>query len=151
MKKKTLQPGLAISPEEVRRFGVRPQSGLTEQDRQWVRTFYPPPEPGVDMRIALEPFRSKLLDFTSGEQREYLLSIETSKMYIIGTFGNVDSKMSIYEVGVPGEEPMFLDEDDDSGEDRNARLTIRLLRGRQYEVRVRMVFGAANSASIMYF
>lgn len=117
-----------------------------------MRQFYPPKQTG-DPLIPLEPYRSVLLDFTSGEQQEYILNITSSRVYLIGTFGDVDTKMVLYEIHPDGkgEEEDFLAEDDDSGEERNARISIRLLKGRQYELRVRMVFGKPNNSSLMFF
>jgi hypothetical protein len=48
--------------------------------------------------------------------------------------------------------PRFVTGDDDSGEDRNAQISMRLFQGRHYVVRVRCYYSAKSATTaVMYW
>ena len=55
------------------------------------------------------------------------------------TFGPSDSVMVLLEHTDDG--PRYVDGDDDSGQDFNARIVAKLYRNREYILRVRMYYG----------
>jgi hypothetical protein len=146
-----LPPGLVKSPADVRANGVTRGGGLSKDDKLWVSLVYPPKLDKIEPRLPLRPFRSALLDMSSGEQRDYSLKVEATRSYRIGTYGFIDSTLALFEVDQAGT-PRYVAGDDDSGENRNAMLvSIRLQSDLQYVLRVRMVYGTPNIASVMFF
>ena len=57
------EPGLILKPEQYRQ-GLQPAGGLSQRDREWVHTFYPPLTPADDEEIAL--LEAKRLQITPG-------------------------------------------------------------------------------------
>ncbi|MBL3671396.1 hypothetical protein JL475_36970 [Streptomyces sp. M2CJ-2] len=140
-------PGLIKRPEAYRN-GIPSPLKLSEQDKEYVRTWYPPLAPHMD---ELKPFQSSVLGLASGEQADYEIIPEKSQKYQFGTFGNADVKMVLFEQA-DDENLLYVTGEDDSGEDRNGRFEVKLFKGRQYVLRVRMysTWGSAN-ASVMYW
>jgi hypothetical protein len=72
-----------------------------------------------------------------------------SRKYRIETKGAADTLLVLFEDinGVP----RFLAGDDDSGEDRNASISYKLFKGRNYIVRLRLYYpGLSGKTSVMY-
>ena len=46
--------------------------------------------------------------------------------------------------------PVYIDGDDDSGWDRNARIEERLYRGREYVLRVRLYYAEASGETAVF-
>ena len=126
--------GLIQEPAEFRN-GLTPAGGLSERDKTWIRTFYPPLT-GVHPR-ELKVVESQKLSVDPGEQADFLFKPTVSRVYKIGTFGSSDTVMVLFERPNTGD-PIFLAGDDDSGEDRNALIETRLIAGRTYIVRIRL-------------
>ncbi|MFJ5831746.1 M12 family metallopeptidase [Streptomyces sp. NPDC093089] len=139
--------GLIKRPEEYR-AGISSPLQLSDHDKEYVRTWYPPLAPHME---ELKPFQSSVLDLASGEQADYEVIPEMSQKYQFSTFGNADVKMVLFEQ-VGEENPRYITGEDDSGEDRNGRFEAKLFKGRRYILRVRMysTWGSAN-ASVMYW
>lgn len=140
-------PGLIKRPEAYQ-SGIPSPLKLSERDKEYVRTWYPPLAPHMD---ELKPFRSSLLSLASGEQADYEIIPEKSQKYQFGTFGNADVKMVLFEQA-DDENLRYVTGEDDSGEDRNGRFEVKLFKGRRYVLRVRMysTWGSAD-ASVMYW
>ncbi len=86
----------------------------------------------------------------AGGQVDYVIRVDETRSYTVGTFGAADTLLTIFEE-VDGE-PRFVAGDDDSGTDRTATLTYRLRPGRTYYVRMRMVYnGASGTVTVMYW
>lgn len=71
-----------------------------------------------------------------GETDEYRFTVATSGQYTIETHGETDVVMWLFG---PNNQNALVAEDDDSGEDRNAQITVQLTPG-DYVVRVRHYF-----------
>lgn len=116
--------GLILQPEKYRN-GLTPELGLTEHDRDEVRSFYPP----IDDRHLpkLSPFRLERLELEAGGQANFVIEPTETRDYTVQTFG-----------------------DDDSGTSRNARITERLFPGRRYILRLRLYLNwASGETAIM--
>ena len=130
--------GLIREPEEYR-GGLRPRDGLTEHDIAEVRKFYPPAEP---THTALRLYHMEALSLAPAEQKNFTITPDYTDDYTIQTFGRSDTVMVLFE-DVDGELE-FLAGDDDSGTSTNARLDVRLVRGRKYVLRIRMYLNYAS-------
>jgi Astacin (Peptidase family M12A) len=127
------EPGLIKEPARYFKEGLRPAGGLSERDKSWVRALYPPQG---DQLVLLEPARSVPLDLSPGEQRNFRVAPRETRKYEFRTFGSSDSVMVLFE-NVNGE-LRYVTADDDSGEDTNAAFQVKLVKGREYVLRVRM-------------
>jgi hypothetical protein len=129
------EEGLIDKPEEYR-LGLTPEPGLSEQDVAWVRAYYPPLAPS-DYEL-LQPLDSIRLAVLPGQQRNFVIEPEVSRTYSIATFGVSDTVIVLFEE--LGGEPRYVAGDDDSGEEFNANLNVRLQRGHRYFLRVRLYY-----------
>ena len=91
------------------------------------------------------PFRSVPISLKSGEQIDFALSPTASRPYVMQTFGNSDTVMALFEQKPSG--AVQLAADNDSGIDRNARITMPLTKGKQYTLRVRLNVATASGES----
>lgn len=138
--------GLILEPAEYRN-GLRPAGGLSERDRTWVRTFYPP----IRGRIPeLRLFRPVFVDIEAGSQKNLVIRPESTRRYTIQTFGISDTVMVLFEE-IDGE-LRYLTGDDDSGTVNNAKISRKLFPGREYVLRVRLYYsgGAGKTAVMMW-
>ena len=138
------EAGLIEQPEEYRN-GISPTPGLSSRDKEWVQKFYPPAE---NRYPKLRPFESVKLAISVGEQRNFSIEPEASRYYNIQTFGTSDSVIVLFEE-IDGE-PRYLSADDDSGEDYNAHIRIKLFSGKRYILRVRLYYSdRADETTVM--
>lgn len=143
------EPGLILEPAEYKQNGLRPAGGLSERDREWVRSFYPSPTPADDDELAL--LEATRLQINPGEQRTFVLKPTVSRYYEIRTFGLSDTVVVLYVRNEDGEH-WYLTGDDDSGEDRNAYIRRRLHAGRTYVLRLRLYYAAdAGEMAVMWW
>jgi len=137
--------GLIIEPSQYRN-GLKPAPGLSERDKTWVKTFYP--ALSEDDYTELKPFESLRLRIAPGEQMNFRLQPNATRYYDIRTFGISDTVMVLFEE-VNGE-LRYLSADDDSGQDYNASIRVRLFPGRQYILRIRLYYSdRAGETSVM--
>ena len=139
--------GLIRRPEAYSN-GLRPAGGLSARDVTWIKTFYPE-NPNAGMR-RLEPAESQPLGVQAGEQANFLIEPRATRKYKIQTFGACDTQVVLFEQ--VGGDWRFLESDDDSGEDRNATLQLKLFQGREYVLRIRLYFsqGSGETAVMMW-
>lgn len=138
--------GLITAPEEYR-DGIDPPGVLSAIDKQWARQWYPAERAGP---IPLTPFQSVPLALAPSQQADFTIAPPSSRRYEIGTFGTADTLIVLFED--VDSELRFLAGDDDSGMERNARLSVRLLRGRRYVLRVRLYWaGESGQMAAMYW
>jgi hypothetical protein len=131
----SIQAGLIRQPEQYR-TGLNPEPGLSATDIERVRVFYPETD-GDDVK-ELKLLNTERLNLAPAEQVNFVIRPTTSRQYAIQTFGSSDTLMVLFEK-VDGALEHFA-ADDDSGWERNARLNVRLVRGREYVLRVRLYF-----------
>ena len=127
------EPGLVKEPPEYFTAGLKPAGGLSSLDQAWMRDSYPRmPSQLPQLEVAL----SQKLSLGKGETRVFAFNPDRTRTYRIGTFGNSDTVLVLFEVTPTGN--LQIAGDDDSGEDRNALVEMRLTSGRHYQVGVRL-------------
>lgn len=132
--------GLIKEPARFRN-GLRPAPGLSEKDIETVRRFYPDDQAGIVVP-ELRPFQSERLQLAAGQQRDFNVLPEESRDYHFSTFGQSDTVMVLFEE-IEGKFS-YVEGDDDSGVDRNASFSVRLVKGRRYQLRIRLFYQSAN-------
>jgi hypothetical protein len=138
--------GLITSPAQYQ-AGIFPPGTLSDIDKQEMLSWYPGGRPGPTL---LQPFTSVPMTIGPRGQSDFEIRPASSRKYTIGTFGATDVVMVVFEE-VNGE-LRYLSGDDDSGEDRNARIELKLYSGRRYVVRVRMYYAwASGQSAVMYW
>jgi Astacin (Peptidase family M12A) len=139
--------GLIDAPEKYR-AGLNPEPGLSERDKEWVRTFYPTLTPNDYTELKL--LQSVPLDIAPGGQSNFVIRPDATRNYEIRTFGASDTVIVLFEDD--NGELRYLAGDDDSGGDFNARLQVKLLKGRKYVLRVRLYYEdrAGETAVMMW-
>lgn len=141
-------PGLILKPERYRTQALQPPGTLSPLDRQWILQWYPPMAPQDPPKLV--PFVSHSLMLAPRQQADFLVEPPATRRYRIGTFGQNDVVLTMFEEIGGG--PRFLAGDDDSGEDRNALIDVKLFQGRRYVVRVRMYYpSASGQTAVMYW
>ncbi|MCA2627888.1 MAG: hypothetical protein ACK4YL_02565 [Microcystis sp.] len=86
----------------------------------------------------LKPFQSVTLSIAPGEQMNFTIQPETTRYYDIRTFGISDTVMVLFEDD--NGNPRYLTADDDSGDDTNASLRVKLLKDHKYILRIRLCY-----------
>jgi hypothetical protein len=128
-------PGMIKEPEEYQN-GISPAGGLSSRDKSWVRAFYPPLTKG-DFR-ELRPFEAAGLAILEGEQSNFLIKPEATRYYQIRTFGTSDTVMVLFED--EDGHLRYRTGDDDSGEETNASIRFKLIKGHEYVLRIRLYY-----------
>lgn len=140
-------PGMILEPAQFRN-GLQPAGGLSERDKTWVKTFYPPLSESD--YTDLVPFQSVELEIGPREQRNFVIRPTATRRYTMKTFGQADTVMVLF-VEENGE-LRYLAGDDDSGEDYNAQLNMRLFKGKKYVLRIRLYYaeGTGQTAVMLW-
>jgi hypothetical protein len=140
------EPGLIDEPQKYDVEGLEPPGTLSAADKQWALKWYPQLATTLP---TLQPFQAAIVELGVGQQVDYMIKPSASRKYTIETKGGMDTLLVLFED--IGGEPRFLAGDDDSGEDRNARVTCKLFRGRSYIVRLRLYYpGQSGKVSLAY-
>lgn len=139
--------GLILEPKKYRN-GLRPASGLSKRDKEWVRTFYPPMPASGAAKLAL--LVSQPLEAESGGQDTFAIVPSESRNYEVRTFGGPDALMVLVEKNSSGE--VYIAGNDDSGQEDNAHLAVRLEAGKTYELRIRTLYRDDDKpGAVMYW
>jgi hypothetical protein len=139
--------GLITRPEQYQ-SGLHPPGTISALDAEFVRKWYPPMGPAQPPTLV--PFESTALDLAAGGQADFTVTPPGSRTYQIGVFGASDTVVVLFEE-VAGE-LRYVTADDDGGEDRNARIEVKLFQGRRYVVRIRLYYAwASGKVAIMYW
>ncbi len=139
-------PGLIVSPEAYKK-GIDAPTGISPLDVEWMRKWYPGDQAAPQ---ALAPFESKPLSLAPAQQADFEIAPPASRKYEIATFGEADTVIVLFEQ--VGGELRYLAGDDDSGDDRNAKLSVKLFQGRKYVLRVRLFWaGRSGQTAVMYW
>ncbi len=141
-------PGSWIDAPPELSDGISPTPGLSDRDREWVKKFYPA-QPNKDLE-ELELNKTSMIHIDPGEQVSFLFTPPVTRDYEIRTFGEMDTVMVLYEKN--GDEEEYLSGDDDSGSELNSMITIKLVKDREYLIRIRLYskLGTGNT-SVMIF
>ena len=136
--------GLIEQPAEYR-DGLRPKPHLSKKDVEQVKHFYPPISTSYP---ELKPHESQRLSLSPGQQKDFSIVPTETRRYTMQTFGYTDSVMVLFEKR--GDDFPYVAGDDDSGWDRNARINVRLYKGREYVLRIRLYYRwASGNMSVM--
>jgi astacin (peptidase family M12A) len=141
--------GLIVQPAAYS-TGIFPPGNLSPLDKTWAKTWYPATRGtrGVERESELRVNQAVTADLDAGQQVDYVLRVDETRSYTIGTFGAADTVLALFE-DVDGE-PRFVVGDDDSGTDHSAAITHRLRPGRTYFVRMRLVYkGTRGTVTLM--
>jgi hypothetical protein len=137
-------PGLITAPAAFQ-MGIEPPGTISPRDQEWIRTWYPG---GAPAPRPLQPFQSVPLALAAKQQADFAIVPPASRTYELGTFGRADTTVVLFEE-VDGK-LRFLAGDDDSGQERNAHLSVKLFQGRRYVLRVRLIWaGQSGDAAAM--
>lgn len=140
------EAGLIDEPEEYDVNGLTPPGTLSNADKEWAVTWYPPLEAAAP---ALQPFQAATVELAAGQQVDFAINPTESRKYRIETKGASDTLLVLFE-NFDGE-PRFVAGDDDSGEDRNATIVHKLFKGRSYIARLRLYYpGQSGKTSLIY-
>lgn len=136
--------GLIREPSEYR-AGISPPGNLSARDRSWVKSFYPPIDDDALQDLVVG--RPEILPETPGLQLDVRFAAPATRSYDFGTFGDSDTLLVVFERD--NGELRFLASDEDSGERRNARVSVRLRKAREYVLRVRVKFAGQGAPFVM--
>jgi len=125
------------------RQGLQPAGALSQRDITWVRAFYPPLNE-VD-HAELKSLESAPLTITAGQQKIFRIQPAATHIYEIRAFGDSDTVMVLFEAD--NGQPKYLSGDDDSGENRNPYLKIKLFKDPKYILRVRLYYAERHGES----
>jgi len=132
--------GLIVTPEQYQNQPLIPAAGLSAVDIDEVLSFYPGETESEILK--LKPYLSQLVQIDPGEQMDFVIKPDVSRKYTMQTFGDMDTVIVLFE-DVNGES-VYLSGDDDSGTNFNARIEMRLIRGRTYYLRLRLYYAHAT-------
>jgi hypothetical protein len=140
------EPGLIAAPKQYEKNGLTPPGTLSQADKQWALKWYPPMQASL---MTLQPFQPAVAELSTGQQVDFVIQPPASRKYTIETKGASDALLALFE-DVNGV-PRYLSGDDDSGEERTARITYKLFQGRRYIVRLRLVHpGPTGQTLVMH-
>jgi len=130
------EKGLILTPSEFQETPLLPEPGLSEGDVNQALKFYPPKE---ELPIpTLEPFLSQIMDIEPSQQLDFEIHPPETRTYTIQTFGEMDTVIVLFEDVKGG--PRFMAGEDDSGYNKNSKITARLIKGKKYYLRIRLYF-----------
>lgn len=128
-------PGLIKEPAQFR-AGLMPLGSLSDRDKTWVKTFYPPL--AATDYTELKLLQSVELKIAAGQQRNFTIRPGATRHYNIRTFGDSDTVIVLFEDD--SGDLRYRAGDDDSGENFNASLRLKLFKGRKYVLRIRLYY-----------
>jgi Astacin (Peptidase family M12A) len=136
--------GLILAPSPFDKDGINPPGGLSAQDKEFALKFYPPLP---NQLVELKPFISSPLTLAEDRQQNFKIVPDATRSYNFATFGASDSVLGLFEV--IDNESRYVKADDDSGEERNATLNLKLFAGREYILRVRTYHNSDEKIAVM--
>ena len=143
------EAGLIRHPEIYQTQPLQPAGGISARDQAYVKQLYPQQGP-VSGFPELKLMQSMPLNIAPGQQIDLRLLPNRSRNYDIRTFGTSDTVIVFFE-DVNGD-LKYRGGDDDSGEDRNAHLKVRLSRNQKYVLRVRLYYADhAGETAVMWW
>jgi hypothetical protein len=125
-------PGLIAAPRPYDTSGIGENVRLSPSDKDWVRRFYP----SGASAVPIAAMQLERLDAVAGQQRDFVFDPSATRDYVVQTMGSSDCKVVVFEER--DGKPRHLAARDDSGEEANAILKVKLVKGRRYIIRVRV-------------
>jgi len=133
--------GLILEPEKYRN-GLTPAGGLSDWDIVWIKTFYPVIEGGEELKVGI-PVQ---LSLRSGEQKDFFFTPEETRTYDMGTEGESDTVMVLFEER--NKKRKQLEANDDSAEDFNSHISRKLTKGKRYIISIRLYSEWEGSSTV---
>ncbi len=133
-------PGLILKPDSYKN-GITPPGVISANDKKGVREFYPPLK-SVSVKT-ISPNKKTAIAASTGYQSDFVFRAPDTNKFTFETSGALDTVMIIYEKG--GNENYYLAGDDDSGLDKNAKITLPLVKGRDYLVNIRVMYASGKN------
>lgn len=130
--------GLISQPAKYKHEALIPAAGLSSQDIEQARLFYP--ELGSKLP-ELRRFEVQHLELGPGQQADFAVRPSVTRWYDFRTFGDADTVMVLFED--EGGALTYRTGDDDSGTSTNAAFEYKLIAGREYVLRVRLYWAAS--------
>ncbi len=134
------RPGLVLQPKPYDTKGIFPPGTLSAKDINGVKSVYPLIK--QTSFIKLTPNKSEAIIAKSGQQSDFIFTPPSTKKYTFQTVGELDTVMVISEQSET--ENYYLAGDDDSGFEKNAKIKLSLIKGRNYLINVRVVFAPSE-------
>ena len=141
------EAGLIDWPSAYRYADLIPESGLSPTDIEHAQYFYPFLEGHPS--VSLAPLRSHPLTVRSGQQVDLRIHPPESRRYNVGAFGRADRVMVLFEDRGNGT-LRYVAGDDDSGFDRDARISAKLYRGQDYVLKIRICYTGRPTAVMLW-
>jgi hypothetical protein len=136
------EPGLIKSPKPYDTLGVGENLVLSDDDKKWVSTWYPPLAPATP----IQPMQLAHIDAAAGQQRDFEFVPDATKDYTISLAGHADARIVVFEDR--DGEARHLISADDSGQDSSITLNTKLVKGRKYTARVRINYVPTPSPGV---
>jgi len=138
-------PGLVLQPVEYKN-GIFPPGILSANDVKGVKSFYPVVEAKTFINLQLN--KSVPIQASNGGQVDFIFTAPSTKKYTIQTVGQMDTVMVVSEKAET--ENHYLAGDDDSGLDKNSKIRLPLVKGRNYLINLRVMYASdSQSGSII--
>jgi hypothetical protein len=138
-------PGLVLQPA-LYRNGITPPGVLSPDDIAGVRQFYPVLK--TSSIVKLKHGKSAAINASSGGQSDFIFKAPSTRKYTFQTVGELDTVMVVSEKD--GKKTHYMGGDDDSGFEKNAKLRLPLVKGRDYLINIRVMYApSANSGFII--
>lgn len=128
------RPGLIVSPKPYDTAGIGENVVLSASDKDWVKRWYPT----VVAPALINVMQFERLESAPGSQTDFAFTPAATRKYRIQTVGDGDCLLVVFEIR--DGEPRHLIAQDDSGVDENLTLKVKLVKGRNYILRVRVNF-----------
>jgi len=135
--------GLIKEPEQYQTEPLRPSPGLSPLDEEWVKKFYPPMDDVKKEELKLGS--SIALELENGEQERFNIKLTKTTKVRVYTSGRADTYMVLFSNA--GGTLKQIETDDDSGESRNASITISLEANVSYALQVRLYWRTAHKSA----
>jgi hypothetical protein len=126
--------GLIEKPDQYS-HGLTPAGGLSQDDIDEVKFFYPPIDDSAHAELKL--LRSESLTIAPAEQKNFIIKPTATRDYTIQTFGESDVVMVLFED--QSGDMKYVAGFDDSGTPQNSQIKTRLIRGKRYVLRIRLM------------
>jgi hypothetical protein len=138
-------PGLVTKPVPYAK-GIYPPGVLSANDIKGVKAFYP--VVGEKNRVSLQVDEATQIKAASGGQDDFVFTAPSTKKYTFKTAGTLDTVMVVSEMAET--ENYYMSGDDDSGFDKNSKITLPLVKGRSYLIHLRVLYAPeAKSGSMV--
>ncbi|MDB5226223.1 MAG: hypothetical protein JWN78_416 [Bacteroidota bacterium] len=134
-------PKLVLKPVKYK-MGIFPPGILSANDIKGVKSFYPVIAQKSIQKV--QPKKSTVIKAGTGGQSDFVFIAPSTNKFTFETTGKLDTVMVISEKGKT--ENFYLGGDDDSGLKKNAKLTLPLVKGRQYLINVRVTYAPASQS-----